>query len=245
MRIEGTPVKPLIAGNWKMNGLMSSLAEIDRLAELFEGKAPSSPEIVVCPPATLVASMSSRAARYGFLVGAQDCHERQSGAFTGEVSAEMLKDAGAEFVIVGHSERRIGRGETDAAVKAKAEAARRAGLIPIFCVGETDAERKAKQHLEVVARQLSGSLPAGQGALAIAYEPAWAIGAGVTPTAAEIAEMHAFIREQIGAAPRILYGGSVKPANAAEILALPEVGGALVGGASLKADEFHAIIKAA
>ncbi|MEX0645624.1 MAG: triose-phosphate isomerase [Parvularculaceae bacterium] len=236
-------MKPLFAGNWKMNGLKGSLAEVDRLAELFGGRAPEGRDVVICPPATLVAATAARAATYGFLVGGQDCHAAPAGAHTGDVSAEMLKDAGAAYVIVGHSERRQAHGETDVVVRAKAEAALRAGLTPIICVGETAAERKAGDAEAVVCVQLKASLPETKAELVIAYEPVWAIGSGLTPTADDIADMHAFVRWFAGNA-RILYGGSVKPANARETLGVPNVNGALVGGASLKALEFHAIISA-
>ncbi len=238
-------MKPIIAGNWKMNGLRASLGEVDRLGALFEGRAPDDRHIVICPPFTLIAGLAAHATRYGFKVGGQDCHAKATGAHTGDVSAEMLRDVGAEYAIVGHSERRTDHAESDAVVRAKAEAARRAGLVPIVCVGETEAERRAGRQNEIVARQIEASLPQGRGAIDVAYEPVWAIGTGVTPTAAEIAEMHAFIRQRIGGDARILYGGSVKPSNAAEILAIAHVNGALVGGASLKAEDFFAIIRAA
>ncbi len=233
---------PLIAGNWKMNGLAASLAEADRLKSLIGREGP---EILICPPFTLIAQLAWKLKGAPIAVGGQDCHAKPSGAHTGDVSAEMLKDAGAAYVIVGHSERRQDHGESDALVRAKAEAARRALLTPIVCVGETASERRAGQEQKVVGGQIEGSLPAGAGPLVIAYEPVWAIGTGLTPTAEDIAAMHAFIRGRVGPKVRILYGGSVKPANAREILHLPNVGGALVGGASLKADEFHAIIAAA
>jgi triosephosphate isomerase len=238
-------MKPLIAGNWKMNGLAASLKEVARLGELMGGAAPGDREVLICPPATLIAAMAAPARAIGAALGGQDCHPNEKGAHTGDISAEMLKDAGATYVIVGHSERRADHGEDDAFVRAKAEAARRAGLIPIVCVGETEKERRAGREEEIVGRQLAGSLPEGEGALVIAYEPVWAIGTGLTPTLGDIAAMHAFIRGRTGAGVRILYGGSVKPSNAEEILAVENVNGALVGGASLKADDFYAIIKAA
>lgn len=238
-------MKPLIAGNWKMNGLVASLKEVARLGELMGGAAAGDRDVLICPPATLIAAMAAPARKIGVAVGGQDCHPSEKGAHTGDISAEMLKDSGASFVIVGHSERRADHGETDAVVKAKAEAARRAGLTPIVCVGETEQERRAGKEEEIVGRQLAGSLPDGGGALVIAYEPVWAIGTGLTPTIDDIAAMHAFIRGKAGAGLRILYGGSVKPSNAEEILAVDNVNGALVGGASLKADDFHAIIAAA
>jgi triosephosphate isomerase len=241
-------VRPLVAGNWKMNGLSASLQEIKAMrAGVDEGAAA---EVVVCPPATLLAQAAYFLKGGKIALGAQDCHPQPSGAFTGDISAEMIKDAGAAYVIVGHSERRAGHGETDALVRAKAEAARRAGLTAIVCVGETRAEREAARAIEVVNGQLRGSLPAGATAenLVVAYEPVWAIGTGSTPTVADVADMHAAIRkllgELFGAAGgkmRILYGGSVKPSNAKELLGLANVDGALVGGASLKAADFLGI----
>lgn len=237
-------MKPLIAGNWKMNGLAASLEEIDRLCVSLRGAAASDCEMLICPPATILAAAASRATKCGVAVGGQDCHQKTNGAHTGDVSAEMLKDAGASYVIVGHSERRADHGETDIIVKAKAEAALRADLTPIICVGETEAQRKAGEEEEVVGAQLRGSLPDGDH-IVVAYEPVWAIGTGLTPTPADIAAMHAFIRKEVGSRVRILYGGSVKPSNAKEILAIPNVNGALVGGASLRAEDFFAIITAA
>lgn len=234
---------PLIAGNWKMNGLSGALGEAEKLAGLAGGERGA--ETLICPPATLVAAMARRLKGTAVRIGGQDCHAKASGAHTGDISAEMLKDAGADYVIVGHSERRQDHGETDAIVRAKAEAARRAGLTPIVCVGETADQRKAGRQNAIVGAQIEGSLPLGAGSLVIAYEPVWAIGTGLTPTSADIADMHAFIRARAGAEVRILYGGSVKPQNAAEILALANVNGALVGGASLKAEDFFAIIAAA
>jgi triosephosphate isomerase len=246
-----TAPTPLIAGNWKMNGTSASLAEAKAVAAgLGEGRA----RVAICPPTALIHRMSEMLAGSKVLVGAQDCHCEASGAFTGDVSAEMLADAGARLVILGHSERRAGYAETDALVAAKTQAVLRAGLEPIICVGETLDERKAGQALAVVTGQVRGSLPpelAGQ-PFSVAYEPVWAIGTGLTPTTPEIEEMHRAIRatlvELFGEAARatpILYGGSVKPSNAAEILAADEVGGALVGGASLKADDFLGIVRAA
>jgi triosephosphate isomerase len=232
-------MRQLIAGNWKMNGLAASLAEIAAIRDARPGHA----DILICPPATLIAQA---AARGGVPIGAQDCHNEASGAFTGDISAEMLKDAGAVAVIVGHSERRQHHGETDAAVAAKARAAWRAGLVAIICIGETEAQRMNGEALDVVASQIAGSVPQGAAAAntAIAYEPVWAIGTGKTPTNDEIAQMHAHIRARVGDL-RILYGGSVKPGNAREILALADVDGALVGGASLKASDFLAIAEGA
>jgi len=210
-------------------------------------------EVLICPPATLVLAVAEAMRGSGALVGGQNCHAKASGAHTGDVSAEMLRDAGASHVIVGHSERRTDCGETDAIVRAKAEAAWRAGLVPIVCIGETLAEREAGKTLAVLETQLTGSVPAGATAskLVVAYEPVWAIGTGKTPTTPEVAAAHAHIRNVLGgltaeaAAVRLLYGGSVNSRNAAELLAAADVDGALVGGASLKADDFLAIAKAA
>lgn len=244
-------LRPLIAGNWKMNGTRTSLAELDAVIA-GAGTAPHA-DLLICPPATLIAAAAARAAGTRVGIGGQDCHAAASGAHTGDLSAEMLKDAGATAVIVGHSERRTDHGETDAIVKAKAEAAWRAGLTAIVCVGETQAERDGGKAKDIVGRQLAGSVPDGGTAasLAIAYEPVWAIGTGRTPTSPEIEEIHGVIRNylnknmrQLGPQVKILYGGSVKPANAAEILTLTDVNGALVGGASLKASDFLAIAAA-
>jgi triosephosphate isomerase (TIM) len=243
-------MRKLAAGNWKMNGTAAALDEVRAL--LAAHPAPGC-EMLLCPPATLVAAMAGVAAGSALAIGGQDCHPKASGAHTGDISAPMLKDAGASHVILGHSERRADHGETDALVKAKAEAALAAGLVAVVCIGETEAERDAGQTLAVIGSQLDGSLPAGATAanLVIAYEPVWAIGTGRTPTLAEIAEVHAFLRGRlrglIGSAAdgvRLLYGGSVKPSNAAEIFAVPDVDGALVGGASLKAADFGAIVAA-
>ena len=242
----------LIAGNWKMNGLSSALDEVDALIRALKAH-PAGPDVLICPPATLLARVVARTGG-AVGVGGQDCYLQSSGAYTGDVSAEMLRDAGASWVIVGHSERRQYHGETDALVAAKAKAAWRAGLCVIICIGETEAERNAGREEEVVDRQLATSVPDGATAAttAIAYEPVWAIGTGRTPTNEEIARMHAHLRRELvkrfgesGSAIAILYGGSVNPRNAMEILAVAEVGGALVGGASLKAADFLAIIEAA
>ncbi len=247
-------MKPLIAGNWKMNGVSASVLEVQKLIDQLSGAAPSTLEIVICPPATLVGLFATEFSDEGIGIGGQDCHPLASGAHTGDISAEMLADAGAAYVIVGHSERRADHGEPNALVLAKAKAVRRAGLVPIVCVGETEAERRAGRERDIVEMQLAESLPArigdpGErdpaGDIVVAYEPVWAIGTGLTPTIDEIAQMHAFIRQKVGDGVRILYGGSVKPSNAAEILAIPNVDGALVGGASLKAEDFAAIIRAA
>jgi triosephosphate isomerase (TIM) len=247
------PRQPLIAGNWKMNGLHADgLVLAKGVAAGMKQAGWSDREVLVCPPATLVMAVAEAVRGSGLLVGGEDCHARASGAHTGDVSAEMLRDAGASHVIVGHSERRTDHGETDAVVRAKAEAAWRAGLMPIVCIGETLAEREAGKTLGVLETQLKGSVPAGATAarLVVAYEPVWAIGTGKTPTTQEVAAAHAHIRKVLGAimadadAVRLLYGGSVKSSNAAELLAAGDVDGALVGGASLKAEEFLAIAKA-
>ena len=243
-------VRPLVAGNWKMNGLTASLAELKAMREAVDAGKAGAAELAVCPPATLLAQ-AAYALRGGKVsLGAQDCHAKDSGAFTGDIAAPMIKDAGAQYVIVGHSERRQYHGETDAQVKAKAEAALKSGLIAIVCVGETRAEREAGKAIEVVSRQVRGSVPTGGApeTTVVAYEPVWAIGTGLTPTPADVAEVHAAIRKLLGeiypaagAKMRILYGGSVKPSNAKELLGLANVDGALVGGASLKAVDFMAI----
>ena len=244
-----TARRPLVAGNWKMNGLTTSLAELDRMIAAAPRLAPKV-DLMVCPPATLMAACAARAAGSALASGGQDCHAEASGAFTGDISAEMLKDAGASAVIVGHSERRSLHHESDADVRAKALAARRAGLMAVVCVGESRDERVAGRTLDVVGAQIEGSLPDGAAAqtLVVAYEPVWAIGTGLTPTPADVAEVHGFIRGKLvkrfgaaGEGMRILYGGSVKPSNAKELMAVADVDGALVGGASLKADEFLAI----
>ncbi|MDT7933722.1 MAG: triose-phosphate isomerase [Sphingomonadaceae bacterium] len=234
--------RKLIAGNWKMNGFRHSIAELDAIIRALDDAAHA--ELWVFPPFTLIAEFAARAAASSLLIGAQNVHAEPCGARTGDISAEMLADAGAKAVIVGHSERRADCGETDEAVRAKAEAALRAGLEPVICVGETEAERDAGRAIEAVRRQLAGSLPGG-GGFVVAYEPVWAIGTGRTPSRDEIAEMHAAIRAEIGGAARLLYGGSVKPQNAADLLMIPNVDGALVGGASLKAADFLAIARSA
>jgi triosephosphate isomerase len=243
--------RPLVAGNWKMNGLRSALKELAAVAEGYDAGLRARVDLLVCPPATLLYVASAAAIGTRIAIGGQDCHANASGAHTGDLSAEMLADAGASCVVVGHSERRADHGETDATVKAKAAAAHRAGLVAIVCVGETRAEREAGRTLAVVRRQLRGSVPDGAtpDTLVVAYEPVWAIGTGLTPTTADVAEVHAMIRAELrkivgkDAAPavRILYGGSVKPSNAAELMAVADVDGALVGGASLKAGDFMGI----
>jgi len=242
-------IRPLIAGNWKMNGLKASMAEFEAMlagAPALAGKA----DLLVCPPATLVAAFADKARGKRVAVGAQDCHPKPAGAHTGDVSAEMLADAGATAIIVGHSERRADHGESDNLVRQKAEAAWRAGLTAIVCIGETQAQRDSGQTLGICGGQLTGSLPdsATSANLVVAYEPVWAIGTGLTPTTADVEQVHRFIRGVLtdrfkgeGASIRILYGGSVKPSNAAELMAVANVNGALVGGASLKAADFLAI----
>jgi triosephosphate isomerase (TIM) len=243
-------IRPLIAGNWKMNGLGASMAEFEAmLAGAAEVAAMA--DLMVCPPATLIAGFAGKArGSKNLTIGAQDCHPKASGANTGDISAEMLADAGASAIIVGHSERRADHGESDGLVRQKAQAAWRAGLTAIVCVGETQAQRDAGQTLDICRSQLTGSLPdtATSGNLVVAYEPVWAIGTGLTPTSGDVEQIHKFIREFLtarfkaeGMKMRILYGGSVKPSNARELMAVANVNGALVGGASLKASDFLAI----
>jgi triosephosphate isomerase len=243
-------IRPLIAGNWKMNGLKASAAE-------FEAMLAGAPDValkadlLVCPPATLIAAFAERARGSKTLaIGAQDCHPKPSGAHTGDLSAEMLADAGASAVIVGHSERRADHGESDVLVRQKTEAVWRAGLTAIVCIGETQQQRDAGQALDICRGQLDLSLPdqARADNLVVAYEPVWAIGTGLTPTVGDVQQIHKFIRDFLiarfngeGERTRILYGGSVKPSNAAELMAVANVNGALVGGASLKAADFLAI----
>ncbi len=243
--------RTLIAGNWKMNGLRADAEGLVRaFAERLAAGGKARCEVLVCPPATLLFTLAEALAGAGIGLGAQDCHSGASGAHTGDLSAPMLADAGCAYVIVGHSERRADHGEGDELVRAKAEATAAAGLLPIICIGETLDQRDAGRAVEVVERQLDGSLPEGAASdtVVIAYEPVWAIGTGRTPTIADIAEVHASIRARLGdrgaGDARILYGGSVKPDNAKEILALDDVDGALVGGASLNADDFWAICSA-
>ena len=242
----------LIAGNWKMNG---TAADLGAAREIADGARNAGPDVSVmlCPPATLIDRMAGVAVGTPLRIGGQDCHAGQAGAHTGDISAEMLADAGANAVILGHSERRADHGEGDGAVRAKAEAAARAGLTAIICVGESEAQRDAGEALRIVEAQLDGSVPQLEpSGLVIAYEPVWAIGTGKTPTADDIAAMHHHIRGWLtgrfgagGAQIAILYGGSMKPGNAAEILAIADVDGGLIGGASLKAADFLAIVSAA
>jgi triosephosphate isomerase len=252
--MSASRLRPLIAGNWKMNG---SRAQTEALVQDLKSRLASQPgiaaDLLVCPPAPYVTQAATLTAGSGLAVGGQDCHARQSGAHTGDVSAAMLADAGCRYVIVGHSERRADHGEGSELVAAKATAAHEAGLIAIVCVGETEAERDRGATLDVISSQLEGSVPADAEAanLVIAYEPVWAIGTGRTPTPEDVATVHAHIRGLLkawfkdGAEMRILYGGSVKGSNAGSLMHVPEVNGALVGGASLKAEEFWAIALAA
>jgi triosephosphate isomerase len=244
-------VRPLIAGNWKMHGLATEAQALARA--VATGAAGLKAEVLICPPATLIAPLTQACAGVVAL-GGQDCHEAAKGAHTGDISAAMLKDAGATYVILGHSERRMAYRETSHRVRVKAEAAMAAGLIPVVCVGEPEDDRLLGRAEEVVAEQMAESLPDGFGAAGgvVAYEPVWAIGTGRTPTEADITAMHAMMRAKLaeafpaeGAGLRLLYGGSVKPGNAVAILALPHVDGALVGGASLVAEDFLAIARAA
>jgi triosephosphate isomerase len=246
-------IRPLVAGNWKMNGTSTSLNELRTIGHGFMAGLDTETEALICPPATLLSRASEILKSTPVRVGGQDCHARESGAHTGDISAEMLKDAGASYVIVGHSERRTDHGETDAVVRAKAEAAWRAGIVAIICIGETKAEREQGATLGVLSRQIAGSVPgsAASANTVIAYEPVWAIGTGLTPTAADVAEAHAHIRSELkallgaeAAQTRLLYGGSVKPSNAVELLSVENVDGALVGGASLKAQDFLGIAEA-
>jgi len=244
-------MQPLIVGNWKMNGLAAQLGELKAISKSVRALSPKA-DILICPPATLI-ERAVRAAAGSISIGGQTCHADIAGAFTGDISAEMLKDAGATAVIVGHSERRRHHGETDAIVAAKARAVRRAGLLSIICIGETKSQRLAGATFSICDNQIAGSVPedATSSATAIGYEPLWAIGTGHIPTSEQIAETHGHIRQSLttrlgaqGKEIRIVYGGSVDPTNAAEVLSLPEVGGALVGGASLNAKDFVSIMSA-
>ncbi|MCW8971135.1 MAG: triose-phosphate isomerase [Rhodospirillales bacterium] len=244
--------RPLIAGNWKMNGLKADGLDLaTEVATRLKSQGSSNFDMLICPPFTLLSDAARAISGSGVALGAQDCHANEKGAHTGDVSAAMLKDIGCAFVIVGHSERRTDHGENDAVVKAKAIATHAAGMIAVICIGETEAERDAGKTIDVVKTQLAGSLPEGATAAntVIAYEPVWAIGTGRTPTNDEVQEVHAAIRAELngamgaveGAGTRILYGGSMKPGNAKELLALEDVDGGLIGGASLKADDFFGI----
>src|SRR5215813_12266023 len=252
---QAPKIRPLVAGNWKMNGSRAALGEAQAVLErLAEPDFAAGVDVLICPPAPLLVLLAQAAAGGRLLVGGQDCHAAASGAHTGDIAAEMLKDAGASAVIAGHSERRADHGERDQDVRRKAEAAHRAGLTAIVCIGETAGERRAGLTLAVVGRQLAASLPDAARATntVIAYEPAWAIGSGLVATANDVAQVHGFVRQALehrfageGGAMRLIYGGSVKPDNAAELMGIADVNGALVGGASLKAADFLRIIAAA
>lgn len=246
-------IRPLVAGNWKMNGTSASLNELRMIGNGFMGGLDAQTEALICVPATLLTRAAEILSRTPVHTGAEDCHAKECGAHTGDISAEMIKDAGASHVIVGHSERRTDHGEDDATVEAKAVAAWRAGLVAVICIGETRAEREAGATLDVLSRQIEGSVPASATAAntVVAYEPVWAIGTGLTPTVDDVAKAHAHIRArladrlgEIAGGVRILYGGSVKPSNAVELLGVENVDGALVGGASLKAADFLGIAEA-
>lgn len=247
-----TAPRSMVAGNWKMNGLKESHEQLDALSDMLTTGAAADCDVLLCPPFTLLASFAATSTTR-ILVGGQDCHTAVSGAHTGDISAQMLADSGASHVIVGHSERRADHGETSDLVAQKASAALEAGLTAIICVGETEAERDSGKTLEVVLSQVAASIPTGADAdaIIIAYEPVWAIGTGRTPTVSDVAEVHSAIRDALterfgeaGNTVAILYGGSVKPANAAELMGVENVNGALVGGASLKAADFNGIIDA-
>jgi len=246
-------IRPLVAGNWKMNGTSASLPELHIVANAFNRGLDAETDVLICVPATLITRAAEIAHKSSLAIGGEDCHAADSGAHTGDISASMLKDAGATHVIVGHSERRTDHKESSEHVKAKAQGAWAAGLVAIICIGETRAEREAGETLAVLTRQLHGSVPrdATPANAIIAYEPVWAIGTGLTPTAQDVADAHAHIRKELSeivgeraASMRILYGGSVKPSNALELLAIANVDGALVGGASLKAADFLGIAEA-
>ncbi|CAH0340655.1 triose-phosphate isomerase [Rhizobium sp. CECT 9324] len=245
-------VRPLVAGNWKMNGTRDSLDQIKAIAEGVQGPLSQKVETLICPPATLLYVATALCTDSPLQIGAQDCHQNASGAHTGDIAAEMIADCFGTHVIVGHSERRTDHAETDHLVRAKAEAAYAADLTAVICIGETANERKAGQTLDILKRQLGASVPDGAKAdrTVIAYEPVWAIGTGLTPTSADVAEAHAFMRAELvkrfgaeGKGMRLLYGGSVKPSNAKELMGVANVDGALIGGASLKASDFLAIYR--
>lgn len=246
-------VQPLVAGNWKMNGVRNSLDEIKAMAEGVKTQLSEKVETLICPPATLLYVATALCDDSPLMIGAQDCHRNESGAHTGDISAEMIADCFGTHVIVGHSERRTDHKESDELVCAKAAAAWSAGLVAIICIGETEAQRKSGETLDVLKRQLAGSVPDDATAenTVIAYEPVWAIGTGLTPTAQDVAEAHLFMRNELkarfgveGEGMRLLYGGSVKPGNARELMGVANVDGALIGGASLKAADFLAIYAA-
>ena len=246
-------IKPLVAGNWKMNGLKASLKEVSAMDTKYDAELRQKVDMLICTPATLISSATEVTVDSYIDIGGEDCHANESGAHTGDVSAEMIKDAGATAVIVGHSERRTDHGESNAVVKAKAESGLRAGLLTIVCIGETESQRKSGETLSVLKDQLDGSMPddASASTVVVAYEPVWAIGTGLVPSSDDVKEAHAYMRENLsdrfgdeGAKMRLLYGGSVKPSNAVELMGIANVDGALVGGASLKADDFMGICAA-
>ena len=245
--------RTLIAGNWKMNGLVADLAQLEQVAAAVVASA-EGPEVLLCLPATLIHAGAGKSTSSGLKIGGETCHAKAKGAHTGDISAEMLKDAGASYVIVGHSERRADHSESDKTVSGQASAALRAGLTPIICVGETLEQRDAGQVSEVITGQILGSIPAdaSPGSIVVAYEPVWAIGTGRVANVEQIGEAHMLIRDLLlqrfgtaGNETRILYGGSMNPTNAAEILAVTNVNGGLIGGASLKAEDFLAICRLA
>lgn len=246
-------IRPLVAGNWKMNGLRDALGTINEIAQSSEDSALSKIDMLLCPPATLLYVATTLCEDVPLQIGGQDCHANKSGAHTGDISADMIADCLGTQIIVGHSERRTDHGETDSEIRTKAEAAIEAGLVAIVCIGETEEERKSGKTLDVLKTQLAGSVPDNATAenTVIAYEPVWAIGTGLVPNNGDVEEAHAFIRSEMasrfnaeGEKMRLLYGGSVKPSNAAELMAIANVDGALVGGASLKSEDFLAICKA-
>jgi len=246
-------IKPLVAGNWKMNGMVQSVNELGGMCAGYTPEMRARIDTLICTPSTLIVTAAHVALGTGLAIGGQDCHANASGAHTGDISAEMLFNAGASAVIVGHSERRTDHGETNEMVKAKAEAGMRAGLLTIVCIGETEAERKSGETLAVLKQQLDNAMPDNSSAakIVVAYEPVWAIGTGMVPSVADITQAHAFMRENLtnrfgaeGAAMRLLYGGSVKPSNAVELMGITNVDGALVGGASLTAEDFLGICSA-
>lgn len=246
-------IKPLVAGNWKMNGTMASLSELAAMQDGFSTAAQDKHDMLVCVPFTLLAAAADLTKEGAINIGAQDCHANASGAHTGDTSVEMITDCGATAIIVGHSERRTDHGESDGDVLSKANVVLAAGQMAVICIGETEAERKSGKTLDVLKVQMAGSIPdgAGTGEIVVAYEPVWAIGTGLTPTAADVEEAHKFMREELvarfgeaGSKIRLLYGGSVKPGNAAELMGIENVDGALVGGASLKAEDFLGICSA-
>jgi len=246
-------IKPLVAGNWKMNGLKAALNELGAMGQGYDSAMKEKLDLLICPPATLLQPAAHVCLGSGIKIGAQDCHFNETGAHTGDISAEMVFDCGANSVIVGHSERRTDHGETNETVKAKADAGLRAGLLTIVCIGETEAQRKSGDTLKVLEDQLNGSIPDNSTAetVIVAYEPVWAIGTGLVPSADDVEEAHAFMRKNLsirfgneGVKMRLLYGGSVKPGNAVELMGITNVDGALVGGASLKAEDFLGICAA-